>query len=138
MKMTLVEARMLLRLAEQGEREYLDSQSRVLANQVLTKLRREVGDLEAEDRLGEAELQLRRQLHLLWLLAGEPSTRQMSRQIVMSDGKRRSNMTWHYALKCNPVPHLGTLRALVSYLDGDLQVFEDLWFDAKGVDRSVR
>lgn len=138
MNMTLVEARMLLRLADEGDRRLLDSTSRLVANRVLAKLRHEVTNLEAEDRLGEAELELRSALHQLWLEAGEPSTRHMARQIVMPDGKLRSNMTWHYALRCNPVPPLGTLRALVSYLDGDLGRFEDLWFAARGVDRSVR
>lgn len=138
MEMTLAEARMLYRLVDRDELERLDTSAKIVANRVVGKLRRGIAALEAEDRLGEAELELRKALHMLWLQAGEPSTRQMSRQIRMPDGGLRSNMTWHYALRCNPVPPLTTLRALVSYLDGDLQRFEELWFAAKGVDRSVR
>lgn len=135
MEMTLAEARLLLRLAEDGReraRLALASPDRETAKRVLSKLRDEVFELKAEDRLGEAQMQLRSALHLLWLSAGEPSTRQMSRQIVMPDGQRRSNMTWHYALRADPLPPLSTLRALVSYLDGDLTSFEEMWWRAKG------
>lgn len=135
MDMTLAEARLLLRLAEDGrERARLASPDREVAKRVLAKLRSEVFDLKAEDRLGEAQMQLRQALYRLWLLAGEPSTRQMARQIRMPDGQTRSNMTWHYALRADPLPPLNTLRALVLYLDGDLQRFEDLWFEAKGLE----
>jgi hypothetical protein len=133
-EMTLAEARLLLRLAEDGrERASLGSPERETAKRVLSKLRDTVFELKAEDRLGEAQMELRRALHRLWLLAGEPSTRQMSRQIVMPDGETRSNMTWHYALRVDPLPPLNTLRALVLYLDGDLGQFEDMWWRAKGV-----
>lgn len=129
---------MLRRLVEEG-REAKDSyawKDRGLAKQVLGKVDREVTELEAQDRLGEAQMELRLQLHRLWLEAGEPSTRQMSRQIEV-DGKTRSNMTWHYALRCNPVPSLRTLRALVTYLEGDLTKFDELWWRAKGRERSA-
>lgn len=136
MDMTLAEARLLLRLAESGrERASLGSPERETAKRVLAKLRDEVFELKAEDRLGEAQMQLRQALHQLWLSAGEPSTRQMSRQIVLPDGQMRSNMTWHYALRADPLPPLNTLRALVLYLDGDLDRFEDMWFRAKGFER---
>lgn len=138
MELTLAEARMLKRLVEEG-REAKDDyawRDRGLAKRVLGKVDREVTELEAADRLGEAQMELRLQLHRLWLEAGEPSTRQMSRQIVI-DGKAKSNMTWHYALRCNPVPSLRTLRALVTYLEGDLGRFEELWLRAKGMERSA-
>ena len=125
---------MLQRLARDGRDSLSDFAWREtrLAKQVLGKLDREVTELEAEDRLSEAQMELRLQLHRLWLEAGEPSTR----QIVTADGKRRSNMTWHYSLRCNPVPSLRTLRLLVSYLDGDLGKFEELWLRAKGIEGS--
>lgn len=137
MKLTLVEARMLKRLIREG-RDAVDDfawRDSRLAKTVLGKVDREVTRLEDEDHLTEAQMQLRLQLHRLWLEAGEPSTRQMARQIAV-DGKLRSNMSWHYALRCNPVPPLRVLRALVTYLEGDLGRFEDLWFQAKGMQRS--
>jgi hypothetical protein len=131
--LSLAEARLLLRMAEEGrDGMALASPDRETAKRTLAKLRAEVQELKAEDRLGEAQMQLRSALHLLWLSAGEPSTRQMSRQIVMPDGGKRSNMTWHYALRCDPLPPLSTFRALVSYLDGDLTRFEEMWWRAKG------
>jgi hypothetical protein len=35
-------------------------------------------------------------------------------------------------LRCDPLPPLNTFRALVSYLDGDLTRFEEMWWRAKG------
>lgn len=134
MILSLREARMLHRLAGEGTTHLRDSMTASdwrLAQVVRGKVEDEITELEARDRLTEAELELRGALDRLWLEAGEPSTRQMSRQIRVN-GEPRSNMTWHYALRCNPVPALSTLRALVSYLDGDVERFEDLWFRAKG------
>ena len=137
MKLTLPEARMLLDLADEGATARgdnpLSAREEARMNRVLTKLRREVKELSAHDRLTEAEMRLRSALHMLWLSAGEPSVRQMARQIVPA----KSHMTWHYALKCEPVPPLSTLRALVTYLDGDVPAFERLWFEAKGIKQTM-
>ena len=76
----------------------------------------------------EAVVELREALHRLWEEAGEPSTRQMSRQIR----PERSHMTWHTALRCDPVPPYRTFVELVRYLDGDPGKLEELWFRAKG------
>lgn len=137
MKLTLPEARMLLSLADEGATARGDNpmsqREEQRMNRVLTKVRREVRELEANDKLTEAEVRLRSALHMLWLSAGEPSVRQMARQIEPA----KSHMTWHYALKCEPVPPLSTLRALVNYLDGDVAAFERLWFEAKGIERTM-
>lgn len=136
MKLTKPQARMLLKASQRGWEELkgsLPRRDRLVMGHALTRLQQEVGELEARDRLTEAQMELRVALHRLWLEAGEPSVRQMARQIEPA----RSHMSWHYALKCDPVPSLGVLRALVSYLDGDLGRFEELWFRAKGMDRTM-
>lgn len=75
-----------------------------------------------------ATVELREALHRLWEEAGEPSTRQMARQIE----PERSHMTWHMALRCDPVPSYRTFVELVRYLDGDPGKLEELWMRAKG------
>ena len=134
MILTLDEALMLQRLYLAGrdllDQDHMSPSDRRLMSRVSGKVEDEITELKARDTLTEAQMELRGELHRLWLSAGEPSTRQMSRQITEPEPK--SNMTWHYALRCNPVPSLSTLRALVTYLDGDVGRFEELWFRAKG------
>ena len=134
MILTLGEALMLQRVYQAGrdrfDQDHMSPPERRLVQRLAGKVEDEVTELKARDTLTEAQMELRAALHQLWLEAGEPSTRQMSRQIT--EPEQRSNMTWHYALRCNPVPSLSTLRALVTYLDGDVGRFEELWFRAKG------
>lgn len=71
-------------------------------------------------------VELRVALHKLWEEAGEPSTRDLARRL----GK--SHMTWHTALRCDPVPPWGVFSQLVRHLDGDPGRLEDLWLRARG------
>lgn len=126
MILTLREAQILRDLANQGKVTIGQTFPPRSLHRTLRKLEEEVRVLEARDRLSEAQMELRAALHQLWLEAGEPSTRKMARDM----GK--AHMTWHYALKCDPVPSLSTFRMLVQYLDGDMVRMEELWFRAKG------
>lgn len=96
------------------------------ASRALGKLRQEIANLGQADRLSEAQMELRAALHRLWMEAGEPSVRQMARDM----GK--SHMTWHNALRCEPMPSLSVFRKLVIYLDGDLTRLEPMFLEAKG------
>lgn len=77
--------------------------------------------------LREARLELKGELYRLWEQAGEPSARQMHR-----DMPERSHMTWHTALRCEPVPPWSTFARLVTYMDGDPGKLEPLWRRARG------
>lgn len=132
MKLSLPEARMLLRILRKGEVPDWTPEPKEVErmSRLLRKTQREVRMLAERERLAEEQGKAREELvgvlHRLWLEAGEPSTRQMSRDLGMS------HMTWHTALRCQPVPPWPTLSALVNYLDGDPEVLMPVWQKAKG------
>lgn len=103
----------------------LDVPDTVLAK-MAARVTRQAFQVHGDPAAQAAAQELHKVLYGLWIQAGEPSVRQMSRDM----GK--SHMTWHNALRCRPLPTWKTFSQLVRYLDGEPGEHEELWQRARG------